>query len=59
MDSASTQRFASAESESEEQKDASSEDGILNKIASSEEKAQDLKLKEVPLVHQSKKKADR
>jgi hypothetical protein len=51
-------RSHSVGDEAELEKDSDSDDGMLNKIISSTEKIQDLKLKELPLVHQMKKKSE-
>ncbi|PSN31902.1 hypothetical protein C0J52_21196 [Blattella germanica] len=56
MDSPALQK--SIEDEVELQKDSDSDDGLLSKIISSSEKVRDLKLKELPLVHQTKKKVE-
>jgi hypothetical protein len=46
------------EDEAELQKDSDNDDGILSKIMNSSE-VRELKLKELPLVHQMKKKPEK
>ncbi|KAJ4437027.1 hypothetical protein ANN_17160 [Periplaneta americana] len=58
MDTSMLRRSHSVEEEAELQKDSDSDDGILSKIISSTEKVRDLKLKDLPLVHQTKKKSE-
>lgn len=59
MDSSLLRRSHSIEDEAELQKDSDSDDGLLYKIITSAEKFQDLKLKELPLVHQTRKKSEK
>lgn len=59
MDTSMLRRSHSVEEEAELQKDSDSDDGILSKIISSTEKVRDLKLKDLPLVHQTKKKSEK
>jgi hypothetical protein len=59
MDTSLLRRSHSVEDEAELQKDSDSDEGILSKIITSTEKIQDLKLKELPLVHQARKKSEK
>jgi hypothetical protein len=58
MDTALLKRCHSVD-EAEHQKDSDSDDDMHSKIVSSREKVQELKLKELPLVHRTKKKSER
>jgi hypothetical protein len=55
MDSSLMEKSHQVEDGAELQKDSDSDDGILSKIINSLE-VRELKLKELPLVHQMKKK---
>jgi hypothetical protein len=59
MDTSKLGKSHSVEDEAELQKDSDSDDGILSKIMNSTEKVRELKLKELPLVHQMKKKPEK
>jgi hypothetical protein len=57
MDTSLLKRCHSVD-EAECQKDSDSDGGTLSKIVSSTEKVRELKLKELPLVHRTKKKSE-
>jgi hypothetical protein len=59
MDTSLLKKSHSVEDEAQLQKDNDSDDGILSKIMNSTEKVRELKLKEFPLVHQTKKKPEK
>jgi hypothetical protein len=59
MDTSLLRRSHSIEDEAELQKDSDSDEGILSKMITSTEEIQDLKLKELPLVHQTRKKSEK
>lgn len=59
MDTSLLRKSHSVEDEAELQKDSDSDDGILSKIMNSTEKVREVKLKELPLVHQMKKKPEK
>ncbi|PNF30209.1 hypothetical protein B7P43_G08430, partial [Cryptotermes secundus] len=58
MDTSKLRKSHSVENEAELQKDSDHDDGILSKMVNSTEKVGELKLKELPLVHQMKKKPE-
>jgi hypothetical protein len=59
MDTSLLQRSRSVEDEAEFQQDSDSEDAMLTKVITSKEKVQELKLKELPLVHQTRKRCEK
>lgn len=59
MDTSKLRKSHSVENEAELQKDSDRDDGILSKMVNSTEKVGELKLKELPLVHQMKKKPEK
>jgi hypothetical protein len=59
MDTSLLRKSHSVEDEAQLQKESDSDDGILSKIMNSTEKVRELKLKELPLVHQMKKKPEK